>query len=296
MKQIVVISGKGGTGKTIFTASLAALAKNKVMVDCDVDAADLHLLLNPRIVEKHEFRSGKTAWIDPALCIACGKCSEVCRFDAIAESGDEFVVDPLACEGCGLCARICPVEIIEMRENLCGEWYLSETPYGPFIHAKLGIAQENSGKLVADVREAAKRIAQSRSLDYVIIDGPPGIGCPVLASLTDTDLAVIVTEPTLSGIHDARRVVELTRHFRIPAGIVINKWDINPEKSREIEALCSEEAVSFLGRIPFSKHVAASLIKARPYVETAQDDVADAIRAAWKKIDSEPTGKDRRSS
>jgi len=165
MKQIVVISGKGGTGKTIFTASLAALAKNKVMVDCDVDAADLHLLLNPRIVEKHEFRSGKTAWIDPALCISCGKCADACRFDAIAESDDEFEVDPLACEGCGLCARICPVEVIEMRENLCGEWYLSETTYGPFVHAKLGIAQENSGKLVADVREAAKRIAQSRSLD-----------------------------------------------------------------------------------------------------------------------------------
>jgi MinD superfamily P-loop ATPase len=296
LKQIVVISGKGGTGKTIFTASLASLAKNKVMVDCDVDAADLHLLLAPRTVERHEFRSGKTAWIDPSLCIACGECAEVCRFDAISESGEDFEVNSLACEGCGLCARICPVEVIEMKENLCGEWHLSETAYGPFVHAKLGIAQENSGKLVACVREAAKGIAQSRSLEYVIIDGPPGIGCPVLASLTGTDLAVIVTEPTLSGIHDARRVLELTRHFRIPAGIVINKWDINPEKSREIETLCAEEGVSLLGRIPFSKQVAASLIQARPYVETAQDDVADAIRAVWNKIDSEPTGKDRRSS
>jgi MinD superfamily P-loop ATPase len=200
MKQIVVISGKGGTGKTIFTASLAALAPSKVLVDCDVDAADLHLLLNPRTVEQHEFRSGKTAWIDPALCIGCGKCADVCRFNAIADNGKDFEVNPLACEGCGLCARICPVEAVEMRENLCGEWYLSETAYGPFVHAKLGIAQENSGKLVACVREAAKGIAQTRNLDYVIIDGPPGIGCPVLASLTGTDLAVIVTEPTLSGI------------------------------------------------------------------------------------------------
>lgn len=296
MKQIVVISGKGGTGKTIFTASLAALAPSKVLVDCDVDAADLHLLLAPRTVERHEFRSGKTAWIDPALCIACGECADACRFDAIAESGDDFEVNPFKCEGCGLCARICPVEVIEMRENLCGEWYLSETAYGPFVHAKLGIAQENSGRLVACVREAAKDIAHTRSLDYVIIDGPPGIGCPVLASLTGTDLAVIVTEPTLSGIHDARRVLGLTRHFRIPAGIVINKWDINPEASRKIEALCDEEGVRFLGRIPFSKQVAASLIKARPYVETAQDGVADAIRSAWNKIDSEPADKDCRSS
>jgi MinD superfamily P-loop ATPase len=296
MKQIVIISGKGGTGKTIFTASLAALAQNKVMVDCDVDAADLHLLLNPRLVETHEFRSGKTAWIDPDACIACRKCAEVCRFDAITENSADFAVDPLACEGCGLCARICPVEIIEMRENLCGEWYLSETGYGPFVHAKLGIARENSGKLVACIREKAKEIARLRSLDYVIIDGPPGIGCPVLASLTGTDLAVIVTEPTLSGIHDARRVLELARHFRIPAGIVINKWDINPERSREIEDLCASEEVILLGRIPFSKRVAESLIRAVPYVETTEDDVAASIRAAWARIDSEPAGGNRRPS
>ncbi len=290
MKQIVVISGKGGTGKTIFTASLASLAKNKVMVDCDVDAADLHLLLNPRVVETHEFRSGKTARIDPDICIGCGKCAEVCRFDAIRGADDRFAVDPLACEGCGLCARICPVEAVEMGENLCGHWYLSETAYGPFVHAKLGIAQENSGKLVALIREKAKELAQSSNMDYVIIDGPPGIGCPVLASLTGTDLAVIVTEPTLSGIHDARRVLELARHFRIPAGLVINKWDINPERSREIEALCADEGVRLLGRIPFSKRVAESLIRAVPYVETAEDEVAAAIRSAWEKIDSEPAG------
>ncbi len=296
MKQIVIISGKGGTGKTIFTASLASLAENKVMVDCDVDAADLHLLLRPRVVETHEFRSGKTAWIDPDTCIACGECAEACRFEAIREADDHFAVDPLACEGCGLCARICPVEVVEMRENLCGRWYVSETAYGPFVHAKLGIAQENSGKLVACIREKAKELAEARRLDYVIIDGPPGIGCPVLASLTDTDLAVIVTEPTLSGIHDARRVIELARHFRTPAGIVINKWDINPERSREIEALCGAEGVSLLGRIPFSKRVAESLVRALPYVEAADDDVAEAIRAAWNKIDSVSAGEDRRSS
>ena len=290
MKQIVIISGKGGTGKTIFTASLAALASSKVMVDCDVDAADLHLLLNPRIVERHEFRSGKTAWIDPALCTACGNCAEVCRFHSIDEGGDDFVVDPLACEGCGLCARICPVEAIEMRENLCGEWYISETAYGPFVHAQLGIAQENSGKLVACVREAAKGIAQSRHLDYVIIDGSPGIGCPVLASLTDTNLAVIITEPTVSGIHDLSRIIDLTRHFQIPAGVVINKFDLNLDNAEEIERLCDSIGIEIMGKISFSVEVPRSLVKGVPFVEFSRDPVAHEITSAWNKVASALAG------
>ncbi len=193
MKQIVVISGKGGTGKTVITASLAALARSKVMADCDVDAADLHLLLNPKIKEKHEFRSGKTAIIDKKLCQQCGKCIAACRFNAISE---DFTVDPVSCEGCGFCSHICPAEAIEMRENISGEWFISDTRFGPLVHARLGIAEENSGKLVTLVRQKAKESAENRGLDWVIIDGAPGIGCPVIASLSGVDCALVVTEPT----------------------------------------------------------------------------------------------------
>jgi MinD superfamily P-loop ATPase len=194
VKQIVVISGKGGTGKTILTASFAALAQNKVMVDCDVDAADLHLLLQPEIKERHEFRSGMTARINAEICEQCGQCISVCRFDAISK---DFIVDPVSCEGCTICSYVCPAGAITLEENISGEWFISNTKYGPLVHAKLGIAEENSGKLVMQVRQAAKEIAEKDNLDYVIIDGPPGIGCPVIASLSGVDLAVIVTEPTL---------------------------------------------------------------------------------------------------
>ncbi|NWF52770.1 MAG: 4Fe-4S binding protein, partial [Nitrospirae bacterium] len=209
MKQIVVISGKGGTGKTILTASFASLAKNKVMADCDVDAADLHLLLQPEIKERHEFRSGVTATIDKELCQGCGECISVCRFNAISE---DFTVDPISCEGCTICSYVCPAGAIKLEENISGEWFVSETKYGPFVHAKLGIAEENSGKLVSVVRQKAKEIAEKENLDYVIIDGPPGIGCPVIASLANVDLAMIVTEPTLSGIHDMERVAQVSKH------------------------------------------------------------------------------------
>src|SRR4030042_1695751 len=192
MKQIVVISGKGGTGKTVLTASFAALAKNKVMVDCDVDAANLHFLLQPVIKERHEFRSGKTARIDAEVCRQCGKCIDVCRFGAI---GNDFTVDPISCDGCGLCSHVCFAGAITMEENLSGEWFISDTKYGPFVHAKLGIAEENSGKLVAKIRQIAKEIAEKQDLNYVIIDGPPGIGCPVVASLSGVDCALIGTAP-----------------------------------------------------------------------------------------------------
>lgn len=282
MKQIVIISGKGGTGKTVLTASLASLAKNKVMVDCDVDAADLHLLLHPVVKERHEFRSGQTASIDKARCVECGKCIEMCRFDAI---GKDFTVDPIACEGCGFCSRVCEYEAIAMEENISGEWFISDTQYGPFVHARLGIAEDNSGKLVSRIRQAAKEIAEKEKKSYIVIDGPPGIGCPVIASIADTDLAVVVTEPTVSGIHDMLRIIDTTGHFQIPVKVVINKYDLNPENAQKISDICESRNIEIVGRIPFSAEVPRSLVQAVPFVEYAKDEVAGEIISVWNKIE-----------
>lgn len=212
MKEVVVLSGKGGTGKTSIVGSLAAIAQSKVLADCDVDAADLHLLLQPVTQQKHEFWSGQVAFIDEEKCTQCGLCQDVCHFDAI----NDFNVDSISCEGCGFCFHICPDEAIMMRENLSGHWFISETKYGPLVHARLGIAQENSGKLVALVRQQAKQIAEKQGFNYIISDGPPGIGCPVISSLSGANLALLVTEPTLSGIHDLERVIGVCHHFGVP--------------------------------------------------------------------------------
>lgn len=281
MKQIVVISGKGGTGKTVLTASFASLAKNKVMADCDVDAADLHLILQPEIKERHEFRSGVTATIDKELCQGCGECISVCRFNAI--SGD-FTIDPISCEGCTICSYVCPVGAIKLEENLSGEWFVSETKYGPFVHAKLGIAEENSGKLVSVVRQKAKEIADKENLDYVIIDGPPGIGCPVIASLSGIDLAVIVTEPTLSGIHDMERVAQVSKHFGVPTKVVINKYDINPNNSLEIKEICKKGNIEVVAQLPFSQKVSESIVKGIPLVEFCNGQVKKEINLLWEEI------------
>ena len=281
MRQITIISGKGGTGKTVLTASFAALAKNACFVDCDVDAADLHLLLKPQIREKHQFVSGQTARIDREICTECGQCIGICRFRAI---GEDYEVDPISCEGCSICSFICPVEAITMEENLTGEWYVSDTRYGPFVHAQLGIAEENSGKLVSRIRQAAQHIAERENLDYVIIDGPPGIGCPVIASLSGVDFALIVTEPTLSGIHDMERVADVARHFDIPTKVVINKYDINLKNSESIEEICQKRNIEVLARLPFSELIVQSMVNGMPVVEYCNDRIAKDIIALWNKM------------
>src|SRR4030042_3066193 len=240
MKQIVIISGKGGTGKTVITGAFAALAKNKVMADCDVDSADLHLLLQPNIKERHKFRSGLSASINKKICQQCGKCIVAFRFNAIS---DDFVIDHVSCEGCAFCSYICPVGAIKMEENLAGEWFISETRFGPMVHARLGIAEEDSGKLVSLVRKQAKELAEKNNCDWVIIDGAPGIGCPVIASLSGIDCALVVTEPTLSGLHDALRVIEVTKHFKVPSRLVVNKYDLNPDMSEKIEEHCAKNGI-----------------------------------------------------
>jgi len=281
MKQIVVISGKGGTGKTVLTASFAALADNAVFADCDVDAADLHLLLKPKIRERYEFKSGKTAVIDKKNCTQCGECITICRFNAISE---DFTIDSISCEGCGICSLICPEQAVLMKENLSGDWYISETKYGPLVHAKLGIAEENSGKLVTLVRQNAKKIAEEQHKDYVIIDGPPGIGCPVTASITNTDLALIITEPTLSGIHDMERVAAVAEHFGIQTKVVINKYDINLKNTRDIRTICQNKNIEVLAQLPFSEDVNKSLVKCIPIVELRNSQITEDITDLWNKV------------
>ncbi|MEA3328872.1 MAG: ATP-binding protein [Candidatus Omnitrophota bacterium] len=281
MKQIVVISGKGGTGKTVITGAFAALAKNKVMADCDVDAADLHLLLKPQIKERYIFKSGVTAFINRELCIQCGKCIELCRFDAISKG---FIVDPIFCEGCAFCSFACPVKAIEMKENTSGEWFISDTRFGPMVHAKLGIAEENSGKLVAQVRQRAKQIAEKQNFDWVIIDGAPGIGCPVIASITGVDCALVVTEPTLSGLHDAGRVISVTKHFGIPTKLVVNKYDLNLEMTEKIEKYCRKNNISFIGKVRFNKSVVKAMVEGKTIIEYNDGGTKEEIVGIWEKM------------
>lgn len=283
MKQVVIISGKGGTGKTILTASLAAIVENKVMADCDVDAADLHLLLEPNIKERQFFKSGKTAVINRNNCTGCGKCRELCRFDAISE---DFAVDPVLCEGCAFCGFACPEGVISMEENVTGEWFVSDTRFGPMVHAKLGIAQENSGKLVSLVRNKAKQIAEDKDLEWVIIDGSPGIGCPVIASISGVDCALVVTEPTMSGLHDADRVIQVARHFNVPVKLLINKYDLNKEMSGKIEDYCIKENVGVIGKIAFDKNIVKAMVERKTIVEYINNETTRVIKEAWNELSS----------
>lgn len=283
MKEVVVISGKGGTGKTSLVASFAHLAGRSVLADCDVDAADLHLVLAPRIIRREEFVSGFKALIDAGACIGCGKCREVCRFDAVKETNGEFTIYDIACEGCGFCHEICPVDAVKMLDNRAGEWFLSETEYGPMVHARLGIAQENSGKLVTLVRNQAKRVAEEEEIPLIIVDGPPGIGCPVIASLTGAKFALIVTEPTLSGMHDLDRILRLTRHFGITSLVCVNKCDLNPEITGEIERKCKKEGVAIAGKIPYDIAFTKAQIMKSSIIEYS-GKAASAVRDVWKNL------------
>jgi len=286
MNEIVILSGKGGTGKTTIVASFAALAQDKVMVDCDVDAADLYLLLQPAARETEEFWSGKTAFIDRQFCTACGVCEEVCRFEAISN----FKVDPISCEGCGFCFHVCPEETIRMRNNLAGHWFISDTRYGPLVHARLGIAQENSGKLVAVVRQNARRIAEEQGLSHIISDGPPGIGCPVISSLSGANLALLVTEPTLSGMHDLDRILGVCRHFGVPALVCINKYDLNEENARQIEGFCQGQGVEVLSKLPFDNVVTEALVQGLPVVEYSENRVSQDIKMLWHRVSTLMSG------
>ncbi|MBA7505391.1 Iron-sulfur cluster carrier protein [subsurface metagenome] len=280
MKEVVVLSGKGGTGKTSIVASLAALAESKVMVDCDVDAADLYLLLQPVTQERQEFWSGQVAFIDGERCTQCGLCQEVCRFEAIKN----FKVDPVSCEGCRFCYHVCPEQAITMKENLSGHWFISETRYGPLVHARLGVAQQNSGKLVAVVRQKAKLIAEKEGVDYIISDGPPGIGCPVISSLSGANLAVIVTEPTLSGMYDLDRIIGVCHHFAVPVMVCINKYDLNEANTRQIESYCLSQGIRVASKIPFDNVVTEALVQGLPVVEYSDNSVSQQITALWQDI------------
>jgi len=280
MKEVVVLSGKGGTGKTSIVGSFAAITESKVLADCDVDAADLHLLLQPTIREKHEFWSGQGAFIDEQKCNQCGLCQELCRYKAIKD----FQVDAVSCEGCGFCSRICPVEAITMTENLAGQWFISDTRYGPLVHARLGIAQENSGKLVATVRQQAREMTEKLGLDYIITDGPPGIGCPVISSLSGASLALLVTEPTLSGIHDLERILGVCHHFGVQSLICINKYDINEDNTHQIEDYCLSLGVEVAARIPFDNVVTEAMVHGLPVVKYARNGVSHHIEALWELV------------
>ncbi|MFO7776331.1 MAG: 4Fe-4S binding protein [Candidatus Hydrogenedentota bacterium] len=292
-KELVVISGKGGTGKTSILASFASLTENAVLADCDVDAADLHMLLQPSIQRRAYFSGGKRARIDSEQCNACGVCQDVCQFSAIHWDGPPnklvdttFRVDPLACEGCGVCVWSCPAEAIAFEPAVNGEWFVSGTRFGPMVHAKLGVAEENSGKLVSLIRDKAKETANAADRDLILIDGSPGIGCPVIASITGADAVLIVTEPTLSGKHDLERIAGLAAHFRLPALVCVNKWDMNPDVTREIEQMAVSHGLALAGRVRYDRRVTEALINGQTVVEHSDEGCADDIRALWEHVET----------
>jgi MinD superfamily P-loop ATPase len=291
MKQLVILSGKGGTGKTSITAAFAHLAAQSplagktILADADVDAANLELVLQPTLIEQQDFKGGKVAVIDQGTCASCGDCQVVCRFDAINYADGLYVVDPIACDGCAACVYQCPTESIAMHEQLAGKFYFSESRYGPLYHANLLPGQENSGKLVTLVKQRARLQALDENRELVIVDGPPGIGCPVISAVSGTDLALVVAEPTVSGVHDMHRALETLKHFGVRALVVVNKADIFPAGADEIEALCHQQGVETVGRISFDLTVASAMV-AGEAVTAFQPEASSsiAIRQVWERV------------
>jgi len=293
-RECIVISGKGGTGKTTVVAALAALAQDKVLADCDVDAADLHLLLRPEVREVRDFYGGQKAVINEDLCTGCGRCAELCHFDAIepTQSGDQegaltYRVNEFACEGCGLCGYVCPVGAVAVSKARTGQSYVSQTPYGPMSHARLGIAEENSGKLVTRVRNRAAELASNSEAPAIVGDGSPGTGCPVIASIAGVDVALVVTEPTVSGVHDMERVLELCQHFGVRSLVCINKCDLNPEQAGRIRELAGRFGGRVICEIPFDPEVNAALSEGKNLVEYAKGPAAEAVRKVWEELKRE---------
>jgi len=282
MKQLTILSGKGGTGKTTITASFAVLAKNAVTADCDVDAPDLHMLLHPEIITTQEFKGSKLAVINKTKCVECGLCREKCRFDAITEN---LTVDPVSCEGCGVCTIICPVDAITLTERISGHAYISKTKYGFMAHAMLSPGESNSGKLVTLVRQNARILAEKENSDLIVIDGPPGIGCPVIASVTGIDAGLVVTEPTVSGIHDLERALQLLKHFSVQPFVCVNMYDINVDNTEKIESFCKEKGIEIVGKIPFDPIVTEAMVNGKTMIEySSRNAVAKEIEAIWRKI------------
>jgi MinD superfamily P-loop ATPase len=291
LKQIVILSGKGGTGKTSVTAAFAHLAANgagqprTVLVDADVDASNLELVLSPQVQETHEFKGGQVAVIDQELCEGGGVCAELCRFDAISEENGVYTVDPIACEGCALCFYQCPSEAIHIEEQVAGQWFRSQSRYGPLFHAALWPAQENSGKLVTLVKQQGRLLAMDEDRDLVLVDGPPGIGCPVISAAAGADLALIVAEPTAAGIHDMARALAMTEHFGVPSLVCINKADVYPEGTTEIEEFCEQKGLRVVGQLPFDTVVTEAMVQGLPVTAYRPDSpVSQALLAVWEQV------------
>ena len=281
MKEVVIISGKGGTGKTSLMAAFASLAGNMVLCDADVDAADLHLITSPMVKERHDFQGGHTAIINQDKCTQCGICQDLCRWNAVS---DDFEIDFIECEGCGVCVYLCPEKAIDFPLNTCGEWFISDTSFGPMVHARLGIAEENSGKLVSIVRRKARQLAEEKNFYLILTDGPPGVGCPVIAAIGGASGVLIVTEPTVSGKHDMERVVRLAAHFNVPAMVCVNKFDLNLDQTHAIEEFAKENNVSVLGRIPFDPIFTKAMIQGQTIFEyNKESETGQVVKQIWEK-------------